>query len=109
MDQRYMNRLFKCLFLMTALALASQARAEDASKLVAKYNCLGCHAVDKKIVGPSYKEVAARYRGQKDAEAMLMKEVRSGVQGKWGGKVPMPPQQIGENDLRTIVRWVLAQ
>ena len=60
MDQRYMNRLFKCLFLMTALALASQAQAEDASKLVAKYNCLGCHAVDKKIVGPSYKEVAAR-------------------------------------------------
>lgn len=104
-----MNRFFKCLALLTAWALAAPIQAEDASKLVAKYNCLGCHAVDKKIVGPSYKEVAARYRGQKDAEAMLMKEIRSGVQGKWGGKVPMPPQQINENDLRSIVRWVLAQ
>lgn len=104
-----MSRLFKCVFLMLALALASLVQAEDASRLVAKYNCLGCHAVNQKIVGPSYKEVAARYRGQKDAEALLMKEIRSGVQGKWGGKIPMPPQQIGENDLRVIVRWVLAQ
>ncbi len=104
-----MNRLFKCFFLMAAWGLPSLAQAEDASKLVAKYNCLGCHAVDKKIVGPSYKEVAAKYRGQKDAEALLMKEIRSGVQGKWGGKIPMPPQQIGDNDLRVIVRWVLAQ
>lgn len=95
-------------FALAVSLLCAPAFAEDANKLVAKYNCLGCHSVNQKIVGPSYKDVAAKLRGQKDAEALLMKEIRSGVQGKWG-QIPMPPQQIGENDLRTIVRWILAQ
>ncbi|MGL4603251.1 MAG: c-type cytochrome [Iodobacter sp.] len=82
--------------------------AEDGAKVAAKYNCLGCHAIDSKIVGPSYKEVAAKYRGQKDAEAMLMKEVRSGLPGGKWGQIPMPAQQIEEKDLRIIVRWVLS-
>lgn len=101
----------KTLLLIASLLLGGFAQAEEPAKLIAKYNCLGCHAVDKRIVGPSYKEVADRYRNQKDAEAMLMKEIRSGVKGKWDlkVKVEMPPQQIGENDLRTIVRWILAQ
>ena len=91
------------------LSCTSTAFAEDGSKLITKYNCLGCHAVDKRIVGPSYKEVAARYRNQKQAEALLMKEIGSGVQGKWGSPIPMPPQQISDQDLRPIVRWILQQ
>lgn len=102
------------LSIVTPLALSlfllntTQVFAEDGSKLAAKYNCLACHAVDKKIVGPSYKDVATKYRKQKDAEALLMQEIRSGVQGKWG-MIPMPPQQISDADLRPIVRWILQQ
>ncbi|SMC29618.1 cytochrome c [Andreprevotia lacus DSM 23236] len=91
-----------------ALAMPALA-AEDGKAIAAKYNCLACHSVDQKIVGPAYKDVAARYKGQKDAEQMLMNEVRAGVKGKWGGPVAMPPQVIGDQDLRTIVRWVLSQ
>ncbi|WP_035054711.1 c-type cytochrome [Andreprevotia chitinilytica] len=83
--------------------------AEDGAKVAAKYNCLACHSADHKIVGPAYKDVAARYRGQQGVEQMLMNEVRAGTKGKWGGPVAMPPQQIGDEDLRTIVRWVLSQ
>lgn len=107
-----MNCRSKMFVLFAPLLLAvSLAQAEEPAKLIAKYNCLGCHAVDHRIVGPSYKEIAARYRNQKDVEAMLMKEIRSGSKGKWDlkVKVEMPPQQIGENDLRVIVRWILAQ
>lgn len=96
------------VLLLTPLLLASAVMAQDVPKQIAKYNCLGCHAVDQKIVGPSYKDIAARYRGQKDAEALLMKEVRSGVQGKWG-KIPMPPQQIADEDLKIIMHWILTQ
>lgn len=107
-----MNCWLRSRWLLLLILLAGFAQAEEpATKLIAKYNCLGCHAVDQRIVGPSYKEVAARYRNQKDAEGLLMKEIRSGVQGKWDlkYKVAMPPQQIGDNDLRVIVRWILAQ
>ncbi|QBC43524.1 c-type cytochrome [Iodobacter fluviatilis] len=82
--------------------------AEDGAKVAAKYNCLGCHAIDSKIVGPSYKDVAAKYRGQKDAEEMLMKEVRAGLPGGKWGKIPMPAQQIEEKDLKIIIHWVLS-
>jgi cytochrome c len=83
--------------------------AEDGAKVAAKYNCLACHSVEQKIVGPAYKDVAKRYKGQKDAENMLMAEVRKGLPGGKWGNIPMPAQQIEEKDLRTIIRWVLAQ
>jgi cytochrome c len=97
------------IILISALLAAPAIAAEDGAKVAAKYNCLACHSVDKKIVGPSYKDVAARYKGQKDAEAMLMAEVRKGLPGGKWGKIPMPAQQIEDKDLRVIIRWVLAQ
>lgn len=97
------------IILMFALLAAPAMAAEDGAKVAAKYNCLACHSVEQKIVGPSYKDVAARYKGQKDAEAMLMAEVRKGLPGGKWGKIPMPAQQIDDKDLRVIIRWVLAQ
>ena len=97
------------IILMSALLAAPAIAAEDGAKVAAKYNCLACHSVDQKIVGPAYKDVAAKYKGQKDAEAMLMAEVRKGLPGGKWGKIPMPAQQIEDKDLRVIVRWVLAQ
>ena len=95
--------------LISALLATPAIAAEDGAKVAAKYNCLACHSVDKKIVGPAYKDVAARYKGQKNAEAMLMGEVRKGLPGGKWGQIPMPAQQIEDKDLRVIVRWVLAQ
>nr|WP_314899193.1 c-type cytochrome [uncultured Deefgea sp.] len=97
------------IILISALLAAPAIAADDGAKVAAKYNCLACHSVDKKIVGPSYKDVAAKYKGQKDAEAMLMAEVRKGLPGGKWGKIPMPAQQIEDKDLRVIIRWVLAQ
>lgn len=76
--------------------------------LARKNACMSCHAEDKKIVGPAYKEVAAKYKGDKTAEAKLIKKVKEGGSGVWG-PVPMPPNpQVKDEDVKTLVRWVLA-
>ena len=90
-----------------AVGLAGNALAQDASKLAQEKACLSCHAVDKKVVGPAFKDVAAKYKGQKDAEAKLVKKVREGGVGAWG-QIPMPPNTtVSEKDATTLVKWVL--
>ncbi|MBF6986436.1 c-type cytochrome [Cupriavidus sp. IK-TO18] len=93
------------------LAAAASAHAVDAAKaqeIANKNACMGCHQVDKKLVGPSYKEVAAKYKGDKNALATLSKKVKSGGSGVWG-PVPMPANAaISDADLKTVVEWVLA-
>ena len=73
---------------MLAATLAAPAMANQ--ELAQKKNCLACHAVDKKVVGPAYKDVAAKYKADKNAEANLAKKIRAGGVGVWG-QVPMPP------------------
>jgi cytochrome c len=77
--------------------------------LAQKSGCLACHAVDKKILGPAYRDVAAKYKGQ-DVEAKLVAKVKKGGSGVWG-PIPMPPMspQIKDEDIKTLVKWVLAQ
>jgi cytochrome c len=87
--------------LMAAPAMASL-------ELATKNNCTACHAVDKKVVGPSYKEVAAKYKGNAKAEAMLIEKVKKGGVGTWG-QVPMPPNaNVKDADVQTLVKWVLS-
>jgi cytochrome c len=93
---------------LAALAATGAAQAQDASKLAAEKGCLGCHQVDKKLVGPAYKDVAAKYKGDKTAEAKLVKKVIAGGSGVWG-QVPMPPNNVTEKDATTLVKWVLSQ
>ena len=70
--------------------------------------CMTCHGVDKKIVGPAFKDVAAKYKGDKTAEAKLIEKVKKGGSGAWG-TIPMPPNsQIKDDDLKTLVKWALA-
>ena len=70
--------------------------------------CMTCHAVDKKVVGPAYKDVAAKYKGDKTAEAKLIEKVKKGGGGVWG-TIPMPPNsQVKDDDIKTLVKWVLA-
>ena len=81
----------KILFaLITTAAVAAPALAQDAAALAKSKNCMSCHAVDKKVVGPSYKDVAAKYAGQKDAVDKLAAKIIKGGSGVWG-PVPMPP------------------
>jgi len=93
------------------LAAAASAHAVDAAKaqeIANKNACMGCHQVDKKLVGPAYKDVAAKYKGDKNAEATLMKKVKAGGSGVWG-PIPMPANAgLSDADLKTVVEWVLA-
>ena len=86
------------------LVLAGQAGADEA--LAKKHNCLACHQMDKKTVGPAYKEVAAKYKG-KNAAAQLEQKVKKGGQGVWG-PVPMPPNAaVPDADIKKLVDWIL--
>ena len=92
-----------------ALALSGAAMDQDAAKLAQEKACLACHTIDKKLVGPAYKEVAAKYKNYKNAEANLVKKVRAGGSGVWG-QVPMPPNTgVSEKEAQILVKWVLSQ
>ena len=94
--------------LLVAGAVASQAAMANADLAKAK-NCMACHAVANKLVGPAYKDVAAKYAGQKDAEAKLVAKVMKGGSGVWGA-IPMPANpQVSEAEAHTLVKWVLSQ
>jgi len=84
------------------------AAVTDAAPLAAKYNCSACHTVDKKLVGPSYKEVATKYAGDNAALTKLEQKVKNGGSGVWGA-IPMPPNNVPDADLKTLVEWILAQ
>lgn len=77
-------------------------------KLAQKDGCLGCHSVDRKIVGPAWKDVAAKYKGDAGAEAKLLKKVREGGKGVWGDIVQPPNTTASDADLKTLVKFVLS-
>lgn len=105
-----MKRNVMMVGLVLVSAFASQAAMADAGADLAKAkNCLACHAVATKLVGPAYKDVAAKYAGQKDAEGKLVTKVLKGGSGAWGA-IPMPANpQVNEAEAKTLVKWVLAQ
>ncbi|MFO1198834.1 MAG: c-type cytochrome [Burkholderiaceae bacterium] len=93
---------------LAAAAAASAAPAMANADMAKKYNCLACHAVDKKLVGPAYQEIAKKYAGQADAAAKLAAKVKAGGQGVWG-PIPMPPNAaVPDADIKALVAWVLA-
>jgi cytochrome c len=96
------------MMLMAVSALASTSAFAQADLAKAK-NCMSCHAVANKLVGPAYKDVAAKYAGQKGAEDKLVQKVMKGGSGVWG-PVPMPANpQVSEAEAHALVKWVLAQ
>lgn len=98
------------LFALTLLAsLLSASPALADLKLAAAKNCMACHAVDKKLVGPSYKDIAAKYANQKDALDKLSAKVIKGGAGVWG-PVPMPANaQVSPDEAKKLVSWILTQ
>jgi len=97
----------KFVQILVAAAVLISAPVFASRELAQKNACLACHAVDKKIVGPAYQDIAKKYAGQKDAEAMLIKSIKGGGSGKWG-PIPMPAQAaLSEEDAKTLAAWVL--
>jgi cytochrome c len=94
---------------VAAAALSTSLPAAANEELAKKHNCLACHSVDKKVVGPAYKEVADKYRGDKTAEAKLVDKVKKGGVGAWG-QIPMPPNAtVPDADVKALVKWILSQ
>lgn len=99
--------LFATAALATSALVSTPAMADLA--LATAKNCMACHAVDKKLVGPSYKEVAVKYAGQADAVDKLAAKVMKGGAGVWG-PVPMPANaQVSPDDAKKLVAWILTQ
>lgn len=107
-----MKALLLAIAAAGSMLVATQAGAADAAAaqaLAQKSGCLACHSIDKKVLGPAYKDVAAKYKGDKTAEAKLIAKVKAGGSGVWG-PMPMPPMgaQVKDPDIKTIVEWILS-
>ena len=100
--------LVRASLAVAALSVAAVASAQSGEDLIKKNGCTACHAVDKKVIGPAYQEVAAKYKGDAKAPAYLQNKIKQGGSGVWG-PVPMPPNtQVSDADIKSIVTWILA-
>ncbi|WP_374326157.1 c-type cytochrome [Azonexus sp.] len=100
-----MKAAYIAMMVAAGVVMAGQANADEA--LAKAKGCMACHAVDKKLVGPSYKDVAAKYKADKGAVATLAAKVIAGGKGNWGA-VPMPPNKVTEDEAKKLVTWVLS-
>ena len=98
-----MNTANRILILAALAASGTSLASEDLAK---SKNCFGCHAVASKLVGPSFKDVAAKYKGDKKAHAALASKVKAGGTGVWG-QIPMPPNNVTEAESKQLVAWIL--
>ena len=103
-----MKRITLVMGMTAGIAAVAALPAQAQEELAKKHNCLACHSVDKKLVGPAYKDVAAKYRGDKGAEAKLVDKVKKGGVGVWG-QIPMPPNaSVPDADVKALVSWILS-
>jgi cytochrome c len=104
-----MKSLLLAIVAAGSMLVGVQANAADATALGQKSGCFACHSVDKKVLGPAYKDVAAKYKGDKTAEAKLVAKVKVGGSGVWG-PMPMPANspQVKDEDIKSIVQWILS-
>ncbi len=108
-------KLIMGMIAVVAVMLSSHAFAAGKVDMAAgqalaqKSGCMGCHKIDGKLLGPGYKDVAAKYKGNKKAEELLIVKVSKGGSGVWGA-IPMPPSAaVKPADIKTLVQWILAQ
>ena len=99
---------FALTSLLSTPAVGAALTDTAATQLLTKYNCQACHTVDKKLVGPAYKEIAAKYAGDAAAPAKLEQKIKNGGGGVWGA-IPMPPNNVPDADLKMLVEWILAR
>ena len=102
-----MKRVIAALAASVGLAVAGGVQADE--KLAQTNGCTTCHQLDKKVLGPSYKDIAAKYKGDKAAQASLEKKVKAGGKGVWGDMVMPPNAHVKDADIAAIVKWILSQ
>lgn len=105
-----MKGLMAAVGMVGLVVFAGSAQAETPVEMIKKARCVACHAVDKKLVGPSYQEIGAKYKGQADAAKMLFEKVRAGGSGNWG-QIPMTPNgsdKISDENLHAVIQWILS-
>jgi cytochrome c len=100
-----MKPLLCALLAFAALLPATAAQANP--ELAKRKGCLACHGMDRKVVGPALKDIAATYRDQKDIAPVLAERIRQGSSGRWGGKAFMPPNAVTPEEARELAAWVL--
>lgn len=110
-----MKLLHAAIAVSAAAVFATEAFAamDDAAAnaVMSKAGCMACHAADKKLVGPSFKDIAKKYKGDAKAVATLSEKVRKGGAGNWG-QIPMPPnpaEKISDADVKSVVEWILTK
>jgi len=102
-----MHKILRPLAVVVALGASAPFSAHANLDLAKAKNCLACHAVDKKMVGPAYQDVANKYAGQKGAQDMLAEKIIKGSKGAWG-PVPMPPNaNVSNAEAQTLAKWIL--
>ena len=102
-----MNRRTKLLSVLTILVASAASPVFAQADFAQKKNCMACHAVDKKVLGPAFKDIAAKYAGQKDAADKLAAKVVKGGSGVWGN-IPMPANpQVTDAEAKQLVGWIL--
>ena len=101
-----MKAIYVATMIAVGLGVSGQVLADEA--LAKAKNCMSCHAVDKKLVGPSYKDVAAKYKGDAGAAEALATKVKAGGKGVWG-QIPMPPNNVTPEEAKKLATWVLTQ
>ena len=101
-----MKAVYVAMMAAAGIVMAGQAQADEA--LAKAKNCMACHAIDKKLVGPAYKDVAAKYKGDAKAPAMLAEKIKAGGKGVWG-QIPMPPNNVTPEEAAKLAAWVLSQ
>jgi cytochrome c len=100
-----MKAAYIAVMAAAGIVMAGQANADEA--LAKAKNCMACHAIDKKLVGPAYKDVAAKYKGDAKAQAMLATKIKTGGKGAWG-EIPMPPNNVTPDEATKLAGWVLS-
>ena len=101
-----MKAVYVAMMAAAGIVMAGQVQADEA--LAKSKNCMVCHDIDKKLVGPAYKDVAAKYKGDAKAQAMLAEKIKAGGKGVWG-QIPMPPNNVTPEEASKLAAWVLSQ
>ncbi len=100
------NHVYTLTLAATLLAVTGSVAADQ--KLAQQKSCLSCHQIDRKVIGPAYKDVANRYKGDDGAEARLAEKIQKGGKGNWG-TIPMPPNgSVSPEEAATLAKWVLS-
>lgn len=99
----------KLFVIMVGLSSLISTGAMANAELAKSKNCMACHSIDNKLVGPAFKDVSSKYAGQKDAEAKLALKIQKGGSGSWGA-IPMPANpQLSDAEAKALAKWALAQ